>query len=299
MKKILLFILLLAVFFGKAQADTKRYYIGYVSSKDAKLLYGNIMSRGIGTNPIAIAVPMFVKEQGAWQRVIEYPLNHGDSGLINHGFIVRESDGILDKLRLGKPITLPEADEVAIDSTWSEDKISRFIITWPEVNATKITMQKKSEIDENLEVFLSDDEKVKDIRKTFKEMLLTDKQNEDLKLIYTQTIYSIEENELFAVLNITLATGNMSDIYEIVLEKTDSGWKKLFSSNSVSSINSIPAFKHPVYNSFGITFKLKFANDVDSDGKTDYVFALEGYNFDGFMLYNEDVPPIVFGWGYH
>jgi hypothetical protein len=261
-------------------SEARRYFIGYARG-GITLYYGD--------TPRDIVVPMFAKEQGAWQTVKEYPPNHGDSGKINWGFTVNESDKILAGLGLEKPKTLPEADEVATDSAWDKEAVPRFVVAWPEVRHSKIAMRKKSEIDEGFEAFWADDKEVKDIRKTFETKALPEGWDVSrLKLAYAQTVYSVDGDEKFAVLRITLETGNMPEAYEIVLEKSADGWRKLFASNHI-----------PAHDSKEIRFKLKFAGDVDGDGKTDYIFALNGYNFDGFMLYNADSPPVIFGWGYH
>ena len=271
MKKLLFFgIMFLMTFAENASAQI----IGYARS-GVKLDSGN--------KSHDIVVPMFVNEQGIWLSLKGYTL---------WSLIVRESDKTLNNLGLSKPESLPTTDEIAIDSTWDEENegVVRFVMTWPPVSSSKVTMEKKSEINAEFDVFYKNDKEVAKIYELFNRLDKEEREkgNPYWELSRNATIYSVEENAKFAVLNIRLETGDIPEWHEIVLEKTEKGWQKLFTSSDIRSEDITET-----------NFKLKYAADVNGDGKTDYIFALNGYNFDGFMLYNVDQPPVIFSWVYH
>ena len=42
------------------------------------------------------------------------------------------------------------------------------------------------------------------------------------------------------------------------------------------------------------------AGDYDNDGHSELIFAKPGYNYDGYVLYDDDLRhPVEFGWSYH
>jgi hypothetical protein len=98
-------------------------------------------------------------------------------------------------------------------------------------------------------------------------------------------IYDIEDNKKIALLHFSLEGGVYTQ-YDILLTKDENGkWERAFTTSS-----------------FGekITFSLKAVGDFDNNGIKEYMFHLDGYNFNGYALYQEDMnKPVYFGWTYH
>ena len=103
-------------------------------------------------------------------------------------------------------------------------------------------------------------------------------------------LYTIDEKEEMAIVTFSYNCGSSKN-FSILLEKNQNDeWQNIFSSNSFD-----PGEK----NISGINFSLNSVADFDGDGTKEYIFNLDGYNYDGYALYQEGMTkPIVFSWFY-